>query len=135
MFDFGFWEMALIVVVALVVVGPERLPGLAREAGMWIGRVKGFVNNAKSELKKEFRASEFQQMLENQQNEIRELRSMLKDTESELKSELKETEHLVKSIEDQIEASGDTLNDSPSAPPHSNVERITEEHDKQQESR
>lgn len=127
MFDFGFWEMALIVVVALVVVGPERLPGLAREAGLWIGRIKSFVNNAKSELSREFKASEFQQMLDNQQDEIRALKHMIKDTESELKNELHETEHLVRSIENQIEAHKEL----PSTPASSNVESTTTEYDKQ----
>ena len=40
MFDVGFWELAMIAVVALLVVGPERLPKLARTAGLWLGKVE-----------------------------------------------------------------------------------------------
>jgi len=38
MFDVGFWELALIGVVALIIVGPERLPGVVRTAGRWVGK-------------------------------------------------------------------------------------------------
>ena len=41
MFDIGFWELSLLALVALLVVGPERLPKLARTAGLWIGRRSG----------------------------------------------------------------------------------------------
>jgi sec-independent protein translocase protein TatB len=40
MFDIGFWEMAFIGVIALVVIGPERLPGVARTAGLWVGKAR-----------------------------------------------------------------------------------------------
>ena len=45
MFDVGFWEFALIGVIALIVVGPERLPGIAKTTGLYVGKFKQFVNN------------------------------------------------------------------------------------------
>ncbi len=50
MFDIGFWEIAVIAIVALLVVGPEQLPGLLRTAGSWVGKAKRLINEAKTEL-------------------------------------------------------------------------------------
>ena len=74
MFDFGFWELFLIMVVALLVVGPERLPGLARQVGLWIGKAKRFVNSVRSDIEREIRAEELKQILNQQQSEIDELK-------------------------------------------------------------
>lgn len=73
MFDIGFWELALIGVVALLVVGPERLPGLARTAGMWVGRLRRFVSSVKSDIDRELRADELRQALNKPQNDIYEI--------------------------------------------------------------
>ncbi len=58
MFDIGFWELVVVAIVALLVVGPERLPGLARDAGIWIGKVRRFINNTKREIESELRITE-----------------------------------------------------------------------------
>ncbi len=56
--DIGFFEMAVVAVVALFVVGPERLPGLVRTGGYWFGKIRYWVNNTKSEMKREFHNAE-----------------------------------------------------------------------------
>lgn len=53
MFDIGFWELTIIAVIALVVIGPDRLPKFARDAGHVVGKIRRFINNAKKELEKE----------------------------------------------------------------------------------
>lgn len=53
MFDIGFFEIAVVAVVALFVVGPERLPGLVRSGGFWFGKIRYWVNSTKSEMKRE----------------------------------------------------------------------------------
>jgi sec-independent protein translocase protein TatB len=58
MFDIGFWELIIIAVVALLVVGPERLPSFAREAGKWFGKFRGFVNAARHEFERELQLEE-----------------------------------------------------------------------------
>lgn len=66
MFDIGFWELVVVAIVALLVVGPERLPGLARIAGKWIGRVRKFINNTRREIETELHiteSKEFRQQL------------------------------------------------------------------------
>ena len=50
MFDIGFWELLLILLVALLVIGPERLPGAARSAGLWVRRARALVNLVRDEV-------------------------------------------------------------------------------------
>jgi len=64
MFDVGFWEMVLIAVVALLVIGPERLPEVARKTGMWVGRMRRFVTNVKADIDRELRQEELRKALE-----------------------------------------------------------------------
>jgi sec-independent protein translocase protein TatB len=61
MFGLGFGEILLIAVVALVVLGPERLPKVARSAGLWVGRIQNFINNVKTELNQQAGVAEFRQ--------------------------------------------------------------------------
>ncbi len=59
MFDIGFWELIIIAIIALIVIGPERLPEFARDAGKFVNKIRKFVNNAKNELEKELELDEF----------------------------------------------------------------------------
>lgn len=63
MFDIGFWELFLIAVVALVIVGPERLPKLVRVTGLWIGRATASLQSIRNEISQELRAEELKQAL------------------------------------------------------------------------
>lgn len=63
MFDIGFWELLLIAVVALVVVGPERLPKLIRVTGMWVGRANASIQSIRNDISRELRAEEVKQAL------------------------------------------------------------------------
>ena len=67
MFDFGFWEIVLVLMVALVVVGPERLPGLARTVGLWLGKAKRIVTDIKTEIDRELAAAELKKALDEQE--------------------------------------------------------------------
>jgi sec-independent protein translocase protein TatB len=66
MFDVGFGELALIGLVLLLVVGPERLPKLARTAGLWIGRGRRMLSSVKAEIDREIKAQELQEILDKQ---------------------------------------------------------------------
>lgn len=54
MFDIGFWELAIISIVALLIVGPEKLPHLVRDAGRWIRAARRFIAQTKRDLEREF---------------------------------------------------------------------------------
>lgn len=64
MFDIGFLEMIIIAVVGLVVIGPERLPGVARSVGKWVGRTRRFVTQVKSDIDREMKQEELRKALE-----------------------------------------------------------------------
>lgn len=63
MFEIGFWEMVMVGVVALVVVGPERLPGLARTAGHWIGKARRMFAEVKADVDRELHLEEIRQSI------------------------------------------------------------------------
>ncbi|MEN8133089.1 MAG: Sec-independent protein translocase protein TatB [Pseudomonadota bacterium] len=110
MFDFGFWELILVMVVALLVVGPERLPGLARQAGLWAGKAKRFVNSVRSDIEREIRADDLKKMLNQQQNEIQELKGMIAETHSQVKTEITQTEDLVmETVEPQLQSKSTSI--------------------------
>jgi sec-independent protein translocase protein TatB len=104
MFDLGFWEIVLVLVVALLVVGPERLPGLARQVGLWVGKAKRFVSSVRSDIERELEAEELKKILNKQQDQIQELKGMISETQAEVRSELTETEQLATVIEEQLES-------------------------------
>ncbi|MCK2184587.1 Sec-independent protein translocase protein TatB [Halomonas getboli] len=70
MFDIGFLELLIIGVVALLVLGPERLPKAARTAGLWIGRIKRTVSGMQREINAQLEAEELRQKLNEQQKKL-----------------------------------------------------------------
>jgi len=83
MFDIGFMEMALIGVVALVVIGPERLPGVARTVGQWVGSARRFVSSVQADINLEVnKADELKRLLE-EQTKIQSLHDILEQTPTE----------------------------------------------------
>jgi sec-independent protein translocase protein TatB len=94
MFDMGITEMMLIGVVALVVIGPERLPGVARTAGKYIGRLKRFMTSVKADVEQELRADELRQILSDQQKEL----DSLKDTISEAGREIEKEANVMDDV-------------------------------------
>ena len=64
MFDIGFWELSIIALVALIVIGPDKLPAVARNVGKWVGRTKRFVNQIKSDIDREIQQDGIRKALE-----------------------------------------------------------------------
>ena len=77
MFDIGFTEMMLIGIVALVVIGPERLPGVARTAGKYFSRLRSFVSNVRADVESELKADELREMFDEQQKELQSLKEVV----------------------------------------------------------
>ena len=78
MFDVGFWEILFILVLALVIIGPERLPSAARKAGFFVGKARRYIEGVRSEVESELDIGEFKRMLHNQEVQINELQQQLK---------------------------------------------------------
>ena len=79
MFDVGFTELLLVAVVALVVLGPERLPGAARTAGQWVGRARATVSRLTTELERELRADELRRSLREEARALEQTAASLRD--------------------------------------------------------
>ena len=104
MFDLGMWEVILILVIALVVIGPERLPEVARVAGHWIGRARRYIEGVKGEVEKEFDTAELKRLLHNQEVQLRELRDRFSNPEGFIKQQLSDTtENKIQPPENKIE--------------------------------
>jgi sec-independent protein translocase protein TatB len=95
MFDIGFWELSIIAVVALLVIGPEKLPRVARTAGMWLGRARRFVGSVKADIDRELAAEELKKALSRQS-----------DSES-LYEIIEETKQSINPLTDKSESSAD----------------------------
>lgn len=78
MFDIGFSELVVIAIVALVVIGPERLPKVARTIGLLLGRAQRYVNDVKSDINREM-----------QLDELRKLQAQVTDSARELESSMR----------------------------------------------
>ena len=97
MFDIGFWEIVLILVLALVVIGPERLPGAARQAGHLIGRLRRYIEGVRSEVESEIDVAEFKRLLHNQEVQINELQQQIRSGMDDIKRDLPDTDKVTQS--------------------------------------
>ncbi len=88
MFDVGFWEIGLIGVVMLIVVGPERLPKVARTLGLWVGKARRVVSEVKAEVDRELRLDELKRDFQDQARagELKSLTDQVRDLEADLRS-------------------------------------------------
>lgn len=98
MFDAGFLEMLLIGVIALLVIGPERLPGIAAKVGRWVAKARAFVATTRSDIERELQTDELKKALDVQRREIESLRDSISeqthDASQSLKSQLNEAQDL-----------------------------------------
>ena len=94
MFDIGFSEMMIVAVVALVVLGPERLPRVARQAGQWLGKLQRYVSDVKSDINRQMELEE-----------LRKLQSEVKDAASNLEKSFKSSVAEAQSDFNEISAS------------------------------
>ncbi|WPC74047.1 Sec-independent protein translocase protein TatB [Vibrio porteresiae] len=94
MFDIGFWELVLISVVALVVLGPERLPHAIRSVAKFIAAAKSMANNVKDELSQELKIQELQENLRKAEKMgMKDLSPDVQKSVDELKKVAQEVQH------------------------------------------
>jgi sec-independent protein translocase protein TatB len=105
MFDIGFSELLVIGVVALLVIGPERLPKVARTAGILFGRFQRYVANVKSDIQREMDASELSKLKTEVQDAARSFEQSVNDQVKEAESS---TRAIEQSMSDAAAAAGES---------------------------
>ncbi len=90
MIDLGLSKLALIGVVALVVIGPERLPKVARMAGTLFGRAQRYINDVKSEVSREIELDELRKMQQEMQEAASSVEQTISQSVSDIQSEVQE---------------------------------------------
>lgn len=94
MFDIGFLEIVVVGVVALLVVGPDEFPGMVRNVGRGLGKLRGFLGSVKSDLDFEIdKANEIKQMME-KESEIARLHEIIEQNASSVPVQGRPTEEL-----------------------------------------
>ncbi len=105
MFDFSFAEMLIVGIVALIVIGPERLPSVARKVGSYVARMRRFVSSVRSDVEREFRTDELQRMLKQQQDELQSLKDVVNETrhDADLDSIKQDVEQAVAEVKAEVD--------------------------------
>jgi sec-independent protein translocase protein TatB len=88
MFDFGFSELVVIGVVMLIVVGPERLPKVARTAGHLLGRLQRYVSDVKSDIQREMQLDELKKLQEQVKQQAQALETSVRSQAADVEGEL-----------------------------------------------
>jgi sec-independent protein translocase protein TatB len=110
MFDVGFSEIVVIAVVALIVIGPERLPKTARTIGHLMGRLQRYVSEVKADIGREMELDELRKLQQQVQTAAHEIQQSVNTATSELESGLK-------SVENQLNSAGNETTASAAAAP------------------
>jgi len=117
MFDIGFTELLLVAVVALVVLGPERLPKAARFAGLWVRRARAQWFSVKSELERELASDELKRSLHDARQAAADLHRTMQETEAEVQAKVSaaeaEARREIESLRRQVGAAADTAATAP----------------------
>ena len=95
MFDIGFSELLLIAVVALVVIGPERLPGVARNMGRFAGRLQRYAHDIKRDFNREIEFDEIRRLQQEMETTVQSMQESMRVVESTLKHEVERQQTLV----------------------------------------
>lgn len=101
MFDIGFSELLVIAIVALVVIGPERLPKVARTAGHLLGRLQRYVNDVKSDINREMQLDELKKLQADVQESAR---SIEHSVSSEMRSAQQSISESAEVVADEVKA-------------------------------
>jgi sec-independent protein translocase protein TatB len=97
MFDIGLSEMAVLAVVALVVLGPERLPKVARQAGSWMGKLRRYVDDVKSDINRQMELTELRNLQTQVTDAARDLKQSVESGVAEAQSQFNEAQQALES--------------------------------------
>ena len=113
MFDVSFSELMLIGVIALIVIGPERLPKVARTVGHLLGRAQRYVNEVKSDIQKEMDLKEIGDIKHQMEDAARSVQSSMTASVDELKSAVNQPTQAIKDSLDEARQALDPLSPAP----------------------
>ena len=88
MFDFGFSEMVVVALVGLIVLGPDRMPKVARQVGQWIGKLQRYVSDVKSDINRQMELDELRKLQTEMQSAASDLERSVQSTINETESSL-----------------------------------------------
>jgi len=95
MFDIGFSELLVIGVVALIVIGPERLPKVARTAGLLFGRLQRYVNDVKADIQREIELDELRKLRTQFEDAARSVEQSVNQVDQEVRAAAAEIDHSI----------------------------------------
>ncbi len=95
MFDIAFTELLVIGVVALIVIGPERLPKLARSAGQWLGRLNRYVAQVKQDIDRDLKLEELRRLQEEMKQTAQQYEILANETRREIEQEADQVKRVV----------------------------------------
>jgi len=107
MFDIGFSELLIIAVVALIVIGPERLPKVARTVGHLLGRLQRYVGDVKSDIEREMRLDEMKKLQAEVENQARGIESQV---HNEMRGVEESLAQPVAPLAEMMQTTGQTVN-------------------------
>ncbi|OMH39588.1 Sec-independent protein translocase protein TatB [Motiliproteus sp. MSK22-1] len=111
MFDIGFVELLTVAVVALIVVGPERLPSAIRTVGLWVGRIRRTLGSVQREISEELRVDEMRRAAKDQQERLEsQVDSLQKPFSESLREDILAPGKPEKSTSSESESSEKTAN-------------------------
>lgn len=121
MFDVSFTELMVIGVVALIVIGPERLPKVARTVGHLLGRAQRYVNDVKSDIRREVELDELRKFKSEMDDAALDVRTSLRQTETSIRTGLddtaRDTTQSIADLKKDVESIGTTTDEHSLAPP------------------
>lgn len=116
MFGISSGELFFIALIALIVLGPERLPKATRFAGLWVRRARTQWNSVKDELERELAAEELKRSLQDAQTALRDTEQQIKNSGAEARREFEEMRSAVRSQPDVAEPDPAPVDPPPVAP-------------------
>lgn len=124
MFDIGLSEILIIAIVALVVLGPERLPKAARMAGFWVRKARAQWYTVKAELENEIADEELKNSMKASMSELREsitshqesLQHEMRSLDADLKAEQETLQHEMQTLDTDLQAQTDAITKSMTEP-------------------
>lgn len=118
MFDIGFSEIVVIAVVALIVIGPERLPKTARTLGHLFGRLQRYVNDVKADINREMELEELRKLQQ-------EVKSAARDIETSVQKAASDFQSSARAVEGELNAAGAPETSANASPTSQGTESAT----------